>query len=129
MCALILRRSSFGLLMGKFRLFLTELSARCMSVFSFPDDNFSEYQWILFFTKLCVCIDIMEIWCGIADLQISSIFDSYLPPTCPHFHFQTINLVNINGYSPNLVFALIWWRSSLGLLMGKFCQFLTDICP
>ena len=39
-----------GLLMGKFHLFLTELSALGMSVFSFPDDNFSKYQCI--FTKL-----------------------------------------------------------------------------
>ena len=29
------------------------------SVFSFPDDNLSKYQWI--FTKLGVCIDIVEI--------------------------------------------------------------------
>ena len=59
--------------MGKFRQFLTELSASDRSVFSFPDDNFSKYQWIL--TKLGVCINIVEICFGIADGQISSIFD------------------------------------------------------
>ena len=42
--------------MGKFRQFLTELFFRDMSEFSFPDDNFSKYQWI--FTKLGVCIDL-----------------------------------------------------------------------
>ena len=46
----------------------------CLSVFSFPDDNLSKYQWI--FTKLGMCIDIVEIWCGIANGQILSIFDT-----------------------------------------------------
>ena len=43
------------------------------SVFLFPDDNLSKCQWT--FTKLGVCIDIVEIWFGIVDGQISSIFD------------------------------------------------------
>ena len=58
-----------GLLMGKFHQFLTELSACDMSVFSFLDDNFSKCQWIL--NKLGMCIDIVEIWFGIANGQIS----------------------------------------------------------
>ena len=37
-CALVLWRSGLGLLMGKF---LTELSARDMPIFSFPDYNLS----------------------------------------------------------------------------------------
>ena len=37
----------------------------------------SKYQWI--FTKLAVCIDIVEIWPGIANGQISLILDNYLP--------------------------------------------------
>ena len=40
--------------------------------FSFPDDNLSECQCI--FTKLGMCIDIVEIWFGIANGQISSNF-------------------------------------------------------
>ena len=49
------------------------LSIRRMSVhFSFPDDNLSKHQWI--FTKLGMCIDIMEIWFGIANGQILQIF-------------------------------------------------------
>ena len=71
-CALILWRSGLGLLMGKFHQFLTELSTHDTSVFSFPDDNLSKYQWI--FTKLGVCFDIVETWFGIADGKISSIF-------------------------------------------------------
>ena len=72
--ALILRRSGFGLLMGLFRQFLTELSAPNTSVFSFLDDNFIKYQWIV--TKLGVCIDIVETWFG----QISSIFGRVICP-------------------------------------------------
>ena len=78
--ASILWRSGLGLLMGKFHQFLTELSARCMSIFSFPNENFSKYQWI--FTKLGVCIDIVETWFGITDGKISSIFDRVI---CPQY--------------------------------------------
>ena len=72
-CALILWRSSLGLLMGKFCQFLTQLSACDMSVFSFLDDNLSKFQWI--FTKFDMCIDIVDIWFGIAHWQILSIFE------------------------------------------------------
>ena len=37
------------------------------------------------------------------------------------------NLSKHNGFSPNLVCALILWKSGLGLLMGKFCQVLTEL--
>ena len=46
-----------------------------LSVFSFPDNNLSECQWI--FTKLGMCIDIVEIWFGIANGQI---FDRVIWP-------------------------------------------------
>ena len=58
--------------MGKFRQFLIEF------IFLFPDDNWSKYQWI--FTKLGLCIDIVEIWFGIATGQISSISDRVICP-------------------------------------------------
>ena len=95
-----------------------------ISIFLFPDDNLSRFQWI--FYKLVVCIDIVEIWFGIATGQISSIFDSYLPITYPYFCFQIMTWVNISGFSLNLVCTLIW-RSVLGLLMGKFHQFFTEL--
>ena len=38
-----------------------------------------------------------------------------------------ITLVNINGFSPNLVCALILCRSALGLLIGKFVKFFTEL--
>ena len=50
--------------MGKFRQFVTELSARHTYIFSFPDNNLSRYQSI--FSKLGMCIDIVEIYFGIA---------------------------------------------------------------
>ena len=56
--------------------------------FSFPDDNLSNHQWI--FTKLGMCIDIVEIWFGIANEQISSYFDD-LPETRPYFRFPEDN--------------------------------------
>ena len=68
--------------MGKFRQFLTELSARDTPIFSFPGDNLSKHQWI--FTKLGMCIDIVEIWFGIANGQISSIFDGVICPRHAH---------------------------------------------
>ena len=62
--------------MSEFRHILTELSTRHTLVFSFPDDYLSKCQRI--FTKLGICIDIVEIWFWIANGQISSIFDSHL---------------------------------------------------
>ena len=56
-CALILWRSAYGLLMGKFHLFLTELSALNTSIFYFQDNNLSNYQWI--FTQFDKCIYIV----------------------------------------------------------------------
>ena len=42
------------------------------SVFMFTDNHLSKHQWI--FTQLGICIDIMEVWSGIANGQISSLF-------------------------------------------------------
>ena len=49
------------------------------------------------------------------------------PSVHPFFVSGWITWVNISGFSPNLVCALILWRSGLGLLMGKFCQFLMEL--
>ena len=38
------------------------------------------------------------------------------------FLFPDNTSVNINGFSPNLVCALILWRSGLGLQLGKLRQ-------
>ena len=50
--------------MGKFPQILMELSDQDTPIFSFLDDNLSKRRWI--FTKLGMCIDIVEIWIGIA---------------------------------------------------------------
>ena len=64
--------------MGKFRQILTELPARDTPIFSFLDDNLSKCQKIL--TKLGTCIDMKEISFGIANGQISSMFDRVICP-------------------------------------------------
>ena len=65
------------------------LSVRHMSVrFSFPDDNLSKHQWI--FTKLGMCIDVVEIWFGIANGQISSSFYRVICPRRAYFRLRTI---------------------------------------
>ena len=74
-----------------------------------------------------MCIDIVEICYGFANGQILSIFDRVICQQHPYFSFRTITLVNINGFSPNLVCALMLWKSGLGLLIGKFRQFLTEL--
>ena len=61
--------------MGKFSQILTELSS---VRFSFPNDNLSKSQGIL--TKLGTCIDMKEIWFGIANGQVSSMFDRVVRP-------------------------------------------------
>ena len=56
--------------MGKFR--------QDTPIFSFPDNNLSKCQGIL--TKLGTCIDMKESWFGIANGQISSMFDRVICP-------------------------------------------------
>ena len=45
----------------------------------------------------------------------------------PYFCFRMITWVNVNGFSPNLVYVLILWKSCMGLLTDKFHQFLTEL--
>ena len=47
-----------------------------------------------------------------------SVRESYVRPSARFFFRFRIILVHINGFSPNLVCALMLWRSGLGLLMG-----------
>ena len=68
--------------MGKFRPIFTELSARDTPRFSFPDDNLSKKQGI--FIKLAICIDIKEIWFGIANGQIWTYFCGVICPRHAH---------------------------------------------
>ena len=51
---------------------------RLQNGFSFPDDNFSKYQWIC--SKLAMCIDIIEVCFGNANGQFLSTFDRVICP-------------------------------------------------
>ena len=70
----------FGIAIGQILSFLKASSAHYMSIFLFPDDNWNKYKWIL--TKLgtciCMCIDIVEIWCGLLMGNFFSVFDRVL---------------------------------------------------
>ena len=63
--------------MDKFRQILKELSERDMPIFLFPDDNLSKCRGML--TKLGTCVD-KEIWFGVANGQILSMFDRVICP-------------------------------------------------
>ena len=86
-----------------------------MSIFSSPDDNLSKNQWI--FTKLGVYVDIMEIWFGIANRQILSVWTELSASNTSIFRFLDNNLSKyqwiftkleqINGFSPNFLCTLI----------------------
>ena len=65
------------------------LSYARLSVILFPDNKLSKCQWI--FTKLCVCIDIVEIWFGIVNGHISSIFDRVICLRQAHISFSDDN--------------------------------------
>ena len=64
------------------------VSVRPSERFLFPDNNLSKHQWI--FTKLGMCMDIVDIWFGIANGQISSKFYGVICPRRPYFRFRTI---------------------------------------
>ena len=60
--------------------------------FRFLEDNLSEYQWI--FTKLSMCIYIVEIWFRIANGQFSAISTELSALDTSVFSFQDHNLSN-----------------------------------
>ena len=83
--------------MGKFCQSFTELSAQDTPIFLFLDDNLSKHPWI--FTKLGMCIDIVAVWFGITNGQISLMFDRVICPRNAHiFIFWTITSVNVKGF-------------------------------
>ena len=105
-----------------------ELSARDMPIFLFLDDNLSKHQWI--FTKLCMCIDIVEIWFGIANEQISSNFYSYLPETSPCFRFPDDNLSKCQGILTKLGTCIDMKEIWFGIAYGQISSVLDRvICP
>ena len=67
------------MMVGYYGIMLAVHVSVCLSYVSPSNDNLSKCQWI--FTKPGVCIDIEEIWFGIVNGQILSVFGSYLPTT------------------------------------------------
>ena len=74
-----------------------------------------------------MCVDIVEIWFGIA--IISSIVTELSARNTSVFSFPDNNLININIFSPNLVCALVLCRSSLKMIIGNFCHFWQSYLP
>ena len=74
--------------MAKFRQFLTELSARDMPIFSFPD-NLSKHQWI--FTKLGMCIDIVDSGLGLLMGKFRQFLTELPARDTPIFSFPDFN--------------------------------------
>ena len=74
-----------------------------------------------------MCIDIVEIWFGIANGQISSNFDSYELETRSYFRFRMITLKR-QGILPKLgtciymkeSWFLVWSAGLKGLNQGDF---------
>ena len=80
----------------------------CQSVcISFPDDNLSRHQWI--FTKLGMCIDIVEIWFGIANGRISSNFDRVICQRQAHIFKNGTYYVTGYGIHPFVNFLVSGW--------------------
>ena len=62
------------------------------------------------------------------DVRVSvrpSVLPSAVRPSV--FSFRMITSVNINGFLPDLVCALVLWKSCLGLVMGKFRQIFKEL--
>ena len=89
-CALILWR--FGIANGQ----ISSIFLRSYLPETHPYFRFQTITWVNnkeFSPKLAVCIDIKEIWFGIANVQISSNFlQSYLPETRQYFRCLDYNL-------------------------------------
>ena len=87
------------------------------SIFSFPYNNLSKYQWI--FTKLGLCIYIVKIWFWIANGQILANFDSYLPTTSI-FLFPDNNLSKYQCFFTKLGMYIdiveLWFEIANGIL-------------
>ena len=95
------------------------LSICCTSVRIFVYRyNFSKCQWI--FSKLGVCIDIVEIWWT----NFVNFWQSCLPPTPLIFRFWMITWVSINWFSSSLVCALIWFGIANGQISSNFDSYL-----
>ena len=112
--------------MAKFRQFLTEISACDMSNFSLSDSNLSTCIYHRIFTKVGMCIDIVEIWIEIANGQISSIFDRFICSRHVHIFFLDIDLSKFQWIYTKLGTCMcidimkIWFGIANGQILSIF---------
>ena len=101
----------------------------CPSVrFSFPDDNLSKHQWI--FNKFGMCIDILEIWFGIAYGQISLILAELSAQDTPIFSFPDDNLSIRQWIFTKLGMCIDIMEFWIGIANGQILwNFDRVICP
>ena len=60
-------------------------------------------------------------------IRVSVSLSFVRPSVRPFFRFRAFTMSKCQWILPNSVCALILWRSALGLLMGKFRKFLTEL--
>ena len=96
------------------------------SIFSFLECNFSKYQWI--FSKLGLCIDIAEIWFGVADGQILSIFDRFICRQHDHIFMSGQNFSKYQWLFTKLGLCIdiveIWFGVADGQILSIFDRFI-----
>ena len=114
--------------MGKFRQFLIVICPATHLYLQFPTIR-NRYQWIC--TKLGMCIDIVEVWFGIANGQISSIFNSVIClPYMSVFSFLDNNLRKYQSIFTKLGMCIdiieIWFVIVNGKISSIFDRV---ICP
>ena len=90
--------------------------------FSFPDDNLGKHWWI--FTKFGMCIDMVEIWFGIVNGQISTNLDGVICPRQPIFSFLEDNLSKSQGILTKLGTCIdmkgVWFGIANGQMSSMF---------
>ena len=99
----------------------------------FPDSQLAYFcglvvsskTWIIFITRHTIAVG----YYGFTlDVRVClSVRPSVSHTSVRPFFVSMITWANIKGFLPNLVCALILWRSGLGLLMGKFRQIFTEL--
>ena len=104
---------------------LSYVSASNTSVFLFPDDYFSNCQWI--FTKLGVCLDIVEIWFEIVNGQISLCFCRLTDHHMSIVSFPDDNLSKYQWIFAKLSVGIDNVEISFGIANGQI--FDTVVCP
>ena len=93
-----IRGEWFGIVNRQILSILAELSAGYMFVFLFPGDNLRKHQSI--FTKLGICIDIIEIWFGI---------DHFLTEICPPYDSGGILSFHVFIFFCSHNYIFVWY--------------------